>query len=175
MIATQTKLNLGCNTRILKGYTNIDFTGYPGVDIVSDVSKLGMFKDESVDVIRASHILEHFKYNDTKRVLDEWYRILKKDGLLYLSVPSWERAVEIYQKGGLQEWIVYFLYGDQKDEGSYHYTVYDFKRLCRVVGLSGFKEVSEIENVPDNTQEEANNLVSTIDGKSISLNVVCQK
>ncbi len=169
------KLNLGCNTWIIKGYTNIDFHQYPGVDIVSDVSKLGMFKDETVDVIRASHILEHFRYGDTKRVLDEWRRVLKLGGLLYLSVPSWERAIEIYKKGGLQEWLIYFLYGDQTEEGNYHYTVYDFQRLCRVLGLSGFTDVSEIDKLPDVLPEEANQLVSTIDKKSISLNAVCVK
>ena len=168
-----TKLNLGCNTRILKGYTNIDFTAYPGVDIISDVSKLEMFEDNSVDVIRASHILEHFRYGDTKRVLDEWYRVLKTDGLLYLSVPSWERAIEIYLKAGLQEWLVYFLYGDQTDKGNYHYTIYDFTRLRRVVGLSGFKDVSEIPRLQDSLPNEANSLVSTVDNRPISLNCVC--
>jgi len=167
------KLNLGCNSRILKGYTNIDFGDYPGVDIKTDVSKLGMIKDETVDVIRASHILEHFRYNDTKRVLDEWHRVLKPGGLLYLSVPSWERAVEIYMKAGLQEWLVYFLYGDQTEKGNYHYTVYDFPRLCRVAGLSGFKDISEIAEIPDSLPNEANCLISTVDHKSISLNAVC--
>ena len=169
------KLNLGCNTRVLKDYTNIDFGSYPGVDIVTDVSKLGMFKDETVDMIRASHILEHFRYGDTKRVLDEWYRVLKPGGLLYLSVPSWERAVEIYLKAGLQEWLVYFLYGDQTEEGNYHYTVYDFERLCRVLALSNFKDVSEIEQIPDSRPDEANMLVSTVDKKLISLNAICVK
>ena len=169
------KLNLGCNTRIIPGYTNVDFTAYPGVDIVTDVSKLPMIADSSYEVIRASHILEHFRHWDVKRVLDEWHRVLAPSGLLYISVPSWERAIEIYQMGGLQEWLIYFMYGDQKEEGSYHYNNFDFPRLKIWLEGSGFKEIAEINYFPDSLNNEANQLVSTIDNKSISLNVVCTK
>ena len=170
-----TKLNLGCNTRILKGYTNIDFTAYHGVDIVTDVSKLGMYGDNSVDVIRASHILEHFATKRTAGILKEWYRALKPDGLLYLSVPDWERIVSAYVSGGLGDWVINSLYGDQGYDGAEHKTVFDERRLRDYLGKAGFSDISRVEILPDTPIGECSTNKGSWDGKLVSLNLICVK
>lgn len=53
--------------------------------IKGDANKL-LFKDNSIDAIIASEILEHVP-NDNK-VLDEIYRVLKKEGRAMISVPN---------------------------------------------------------------------------------------
>ena len=79
-------LNLGAGQRRMNGALNVDVTLYPGVDRVVDLNILSWpWKDNSIDKIYMIHSLEHFK--DTKSILNECHRILKKGGILHLEVP----------------------------------------------------------------------------------------
>ena len=53
------KLNLGCGSKILNGYTNVDKFDYYKADSVHDLEKFPYpFKNDSVNEILLSHILE---------------------------------------------------------------------------------------------------------------------
>jgi ubiquinone/menaquinone biosynthesis C-methylase UbiE len=78
-------LNLGSGTKkIRKDVINIDFYPFINVDIVADIHNLPI-KDNSADVIINEAVLEHDK-NPQSMIL-EMYRILKPDGLIYVTVP----------------------------------------------------------------------------------------
>ncbi len=80
------KLNLGCGKDIKPGYINMDYVKHKGVDIVHDLEEFPYpFKTNSVDEIWMSHVIEHLVY--PLKALMECHRILKPDGLLYISVP----------------------------------------------------------------------------------------
>ena len=79
------KLDLGCGNRKHEGYIGIDLEFKEGVDIVRDIEKGLPFSDETIDEIYASHILEHLK--ELNFVMEECYRILKKDGMMRIIVP----------------------------------------------------------------------------------------
>ena len=85
------KLNLGSGRRYLPGYVNIDISPERRPDIVALVDRLDFFKDEEYDLVRASHILEHFPYKECGRVLREWNRVLKPGGYLVICVPDYIR------------------------------------------------------------------------------------
>jgi predicted SAM-dependent methyltransferase len=53
------KLHLGCGYKHIKGFINVDVRELVGVDLVDDIRKLNSFKNESIDLIYASHVLEH--------------------------------------------------------------------------------------------------------------------
>ena len=50
------------------------------------VSAISMVNSNSVDVILASHIIEHIA--DTEKVLKEWHRILKVGGRIIFLIPD---------------------------------------------------------------------------------------
>jgi len=78
-------LNLGSGTKkIRKDIINIDFYPYVNVDIVADIHNLPI-KDGSVDMIINEAVLEHDK--NPQSMISEMYRILKLDGLVYVTVP----------------------------------------------------------------------------------------
>lgn len=57
------RLHLGCGRTILPGWVNLDSFPLEGVDVVADLDKCESsplpFEADSVDEIRASHLLEH--------------------------------------------------------------------------------------------------------------------
>ena len=78
-------LNLGSGIRLVrKDVINIDFYPFANVDIVADITKLP-FKDNSVDAVVCESVLEHVK--NPGIIIQEIKRILKPDGIVYLSVP----------------------------------------------------------------------------------------
>ena len=78
-------VNLGSgNSKLYKDMINIDMFAYKNVDLVCDISNLPI-KDNSVDIIFNIAVLEHVPYPEI--VIDEIYRILKKDGIIFTLYP----------------------------------------------------------------------------------------
>lgn len=79
-------LNLGSGTLPMANAINVDVRKIPGVDMVVDLTSFPWkWKNNSIDGIYMFHVLEHFE--DTKKIISECHRILKKGGFLYLAVP----------------------------------------------------------------------------------------
>ena len=82
------KINLGSGFRYLEGYINIDKTNkFFKIDLELDL-ELGKlpFDDNSVEIIEATHILEHI--NNLIPLMNECYRILEKKGIMHIQVPQ---------------------------------------------------------------------------------------
>lgn len=83
-------LEVGCgSTKVHPATIGMDVYPSCSVDIVGDIRDLWMFEDESVDVIVASHVLEHL--TDAKSALKEWYRVLKPEGVIAIAVPDGDK------------------------------------------------------------------------------------
>ncbi len=84
------KLNLGCGSKILEGYTNVDKFDYYKPDIVHDLEVTPYpFKENSVDEILMSHVLEHIGQdpNIFNNIIKELYRICKNKSVINIRVP----------------------------------------------------------------------------------------
>ncbi|MDR0665215.1 MAG: methyltransferase domain-containing protein [Helicobacteraceae bacterium] len=116
----------------------MDAVDYPHVDHVSQIDSLPFIADDSVDLIYACHVLEHFKRSDTARVLAEWKRVLKPKGVLRLAVPDFGAACEVYQKYGRLDLVVGLIYGRQDYLYNIHYNVFDYASLSKLLVETGF-------------------------------------
>lgn len=87
MITKKVIVNLGCGKTRIPGSVGVDRVKIENyVDIVHDLDKTPYpFTNNSVDEIHLYHVLEHL--HDPIRKLEEIYRILKPNGILYLKVP----------------------------------------------------------------------------------------
>jgi len=88
------KLNLGCGDLALPGYVNYDF--YPMNESVKfiDINKMPLpFEDASADEILLSQVLEHLNVSPYD-VVNECFRILKKDGILKIGLPAFSFSLE---------------------------------------------------------------------------------
>lgn len=176
MIATEQKeirLNLGGRGTKIPGFSTVDLSSEHDVDIKSDVSDLSAFKDESVSELYCSQVLEHFPHVRTEYVLSEWHRVLKKGGRIIIGVPDFDRAIELYQKTGLTEWLMNFLYGDQGYALAYHYRPFTFASLAALLHRAGFSNIKRLKQMPYGV--DCSSLISNYDHKNVSLNVEAYK
>ena len=135
------KLHLGCGTKILKDFINIDIRLDLGADIVDDVGELNVVEDSSVDLIYVCHVLEHFGRDVYLSVLKRWYTVLTDGGILRVSVPDFENVVNMYNTGYPLKNLIGFLYGGQTYEHNYHYIAFDFNTLRADLESVGFRDV----------------------------------
>jgi SAM-dependent methyltransferase len=87
------KLDIGCGKNKQEGFTGVDSIKFPGVDVVMDIRKRWPWKDDSVDEVYCSHVLEHLTNLDEKwervHFFNELYRVLKPGGTCKLILPHW--------------------------------------------------------------------------------------
>lgn len=113
-------LDLGAGLHLVRPTSlGIDF-GANNLNWVGNVKKLHWFKDNVLDYVFSSHVLEHV--DNDKITLREWIRVLKPRGYLVLYVPD----------------DAYFDNGPQLKNGEHKrvYTVDSVKMLAEAVGLS---------------------------------------
>lgn len=84
-------LDVGCGgNKQSSNYVGLDIRPLPGVDIVWDMEKTPYpIPSESCLTIIASHVVEHINPANFGmiRVFEEWWRIMKPNGRLMISVP----------------------------------------------------------------------------------------
>lgn len=154
------KLNLGCGPSGIDSWLNFDWGVLPilskltwlrkflvkvnvlppNYDIfwskikLVDIKKRLPLDDNSVDYIYCSHVLEHFEKYETRSILNECYRVLKKNGIMRIVLPDLKQIVSNYgEADGFNR--IYF--GYDKDKKSIfnffirgHQWMYDIKSIC---------------------------------------------
>ena len=95
------RLNLGCGFQQVAGFIGVDFDPNVEPDIVSPIDDLPWCESDSVDMIFASHILEHLTMDESKVALKEWLRVLKPGGWLDVIVADINQVYLLYKKGSL--------------------------------------------------------------------------
>ena len=84
------KLNLGCGSKKLKNYVNVDKFDYFKPDIIHDLEIFPYpFEDNSVDEILISHVLEHIGQSPETflKIIKEFYRVCRHNSLIKIIVP----------------------------------------------------------------------------------------
>ena len=83
------KLNIGCGNKKLEGYINIDGNPKAKPDKVHNIIEGLPFKDNAIDEIRASHVLEHLEGEGFFKLMEEAHRVLKVGGVFKIRVPHY--------------------------------------------------------------------------------------
>jgi predicted SAM-dependent methyltransferase len=72
-------------------------------DVIDDIRTLSRYPAEFVDGIYSSHNLEHLNFLDVEQALATFYRVLKPNGMLVVTVPDFEYACQRVVEGKLFE------------------------------------------------------------------------
>lgn len=171
------KLNLGCGNSKIESFINVDIREEVNPDIVDDISNLDSFEENSVDLIYACHVLEHFGRHEYLEVLKKWHSKLKSGGVIRISVPDIEKVFMMYNNGVLLSKLMGFLYGGQTYKENYHYIGFDYITLKKVLVEVGFKDIKkwdwrtvEHSNIDDFSQAYIPHMDKE-NGELMSLNV----
>ena len=177
------KLNIGCGWREFgKDWVHIDGGDYEHLD--SDDIYLNDYKENSVDLIYASHVIEYFDREEVVPLLEGWRKVLKPNGVMRLAVPDFEVYANLYSSGEYPlDNFLGVLYGKMPmgDETIYHKTVYDFDSLKTLLESIGMREVkkynwedTEHSQFDDHSQAYLPHMDKE-NGTLMSLNVECIK
>lgn len=174
------KLHLGCGKRYLPGFFHVDAIPFDHLDRVGDISSLYFLTTNTVDEIYASHVLEHFKRADLPKVLQEWQRVLKPDGILRLAVPNFSAIVEQYQTSGSLEGLQGLLYGGQTYDYNFHHIAFDMKQITDILERNGFTNISTYDwktFLPEGFDDYSRAYIPHMDesGRLMSLNIIAHK
>ena len=85
-------LDIGCGyNKFSPDAIGVDIHFTPVVDIICDLEKGLPFRSNSIDYIYCSHVLEHI--NNFEELLEEIYRIVKKNGKIHIVVPHFSNTL----------------------------------------------------------------------------------
>ena len=134
------KLNLGSGKLKIKGYENIDKM------YGADAYPL-QYESETVDEIRASHLLEHFGRREVKAVLKDWIDKLRPGGVLKIAVPGIDKLQEARRDGvKLPCSDDAYIFGGQTDENDFHKSMFDTGVLTTLLKDAGLQDIKPWES-----------------------------
>lgn len=166
------KLHLGCGTKYLPGYLNIDCTTrkqyIPGgvlernalfmtekefkqkrcsldlrVDKLAKLEELE-YPPNSVEEIKCSHTLEHLGFRDAIRSLRKCHEFLRPDGLLDLVVPNYESLFFQFKSADSKKRKRLYeqIFCNQASKDEFHLSGWDPLILREILTDIGFKVIS---------------------------------
>lgn len=106
-------------------------------DIVADAANMPATLYNKLDGLLASHVLEHFSYWQTEKVLEGWVKCLKDGGELHILVPSLEWAAREVLSENPSPAVYAQLYAGQVNQWDVHYTGFTMRKLRQLMERVG--------------------------------------
>src|SRR5574339_443576 len=139
-------LEIGANTKpqalYIKGFEDakvvtLDIDEKQKPDILADAAELPKELLGKFDGLLASHVLEHFSYWHTERVLKGWVDCLKDGGELHVLVPSLEWAAREVLSENPSPAVYAQLFAGQVNTWDVHYTGFTMRKLRMLMDRIG--------------------------------------
>lgn len=106
-------------------------------DIIADAENLPAEMTGKFDGFLASHVLEHFSYWKTEKVLQGWVNCLKDGGELHILVPSLEWAAREVLSERPSPAVYAQLYAGQVNQWDVHLTGFTMRKLRQLMDIAG--------------------------------------
>jgi SAM-dependent methyltransferase len=141
-------LNLACGGDYQPDYINVDLypTDPSKIDAQFDVKDIP-YEDNTIDTIRAMHIIEHFSFKESQKVLQEWCRVLKPGGKLIIETPDFlttcKRFVESDE--GFRVTLYGHIFSTPDIPGMIHKFLFTETQLRCQLNWAGFKNITRVK------------------------------
>lgn len=138
------KVHLGAGPINLQGWVNVDARADSHIHLQAEGFDLDEFTDGAISEIYMCHVLEHFSVAESELVLGKLHRKLKTGGVLRLSVPDFDKLVDVYLANSRRLGSVsQALLGGQDYEYNFHKSLYTPSFLKDLLGSCGFADPVE--------------------------------
>ena len=147
-------VNLGCGSKALDGWINLDAARAPHIEVVWDLRYGLPFPSESCTAIFGEHVIEHIPRTDVVTLIAECHRALQPGGVLRVSTPDAGRFLRSYC--GDQNLLHDSRFPEAAEtamdrvnmmmrEHGTHLWVYDAESLTLLLRKAGFTNVAQQE------------------------------
>jgi SAM-dependent methyltransferase len=131
------RLDIGCGDVCEPGWTGVD-PYYEGAQVSADAWDLP-YDDATVDAIRCSHALEHIHKDVQPAVWEEWARVLRPGGTVWVSVPDSLYVLQhLLEVGPSDPWGRILVWGHVRWKGDEHVTAFAPDTLLADAEAAGF-------------------------------------
>lgn len=151
-----TRLHLGCGTRYLDGYVNIDHppsehTVQSGIRVDRHADILNLeYPVGSVDEIRLHHVFEHFPRQIALALLCRWNDWLRPGGLLWIETPdvmtSARALVSPFTSENSRQQILRHLFGSHEAQWAAHWDGWYKSRFADTLAALGFRDLEFVQS-----------------------------
>jgi predicted SAM-dependent methyltransferase len=150
-LRNQSRLNLGCGSRTLPGWANIDLGDGSNAEVIRlDLLEPWPVDSATADFIFSEHLIEHLTPHEGRHLLNECRRVLRRGAVLRISTPDLRAVAETYLSGAVSDWIdpaiewlprtpAEMINDLMRQWG--HRFLYDFESLSALLREIGAKEV----------------------------------
>lgn len=159
-------LHLGCGGHMLTDWLNTDIVVPCRGDLIYlDATKKYPFTDQCIDYIFLEHMFEHVSLKQAVYLLCECKRVLKKDGVIRITLPDMQFLLDIYSSPEkYKEYLkwctehflpeveelfpgeypeVFVINNFYRDWG--HQVIYDYKTLEMLLRKCGYSNIKRCE------------------------------
>ena len=136
------RIHLGCGHINDPRFLNVDARPFPHVHYVTKSLLMSALPEGRAEMIYACHVFEHISHRMQMLVLKRWFALLKPGGELRLSVPDFEKLVDIYQHKpiGFSQ-IEGVLMGAQDYPENFHHALFTADHLNTLLAKAGFTNI----------------------------------
>lgn len=142
-------LDIGSGNNVKEGFEGVDVIAYPNVKHLLDVTKDWKWKDDTVDEISCTGFLEHLSFEEAAKLMQNFYKSMKKGGRVEVEVPDIEWCCDFFVKnpGSRYRYLynddraIVFLFGMQNNSFEFHKFGYTQECLELFIKSVGFKRV----------------------------------
>jgi predicted SAM-dependent methyltransferase len=156
---TVRKLHIGCGPHIIDGWLNSDYQAVPKDILQLDATSTFPIEDNKFDYIFSEHMIEHISYPQGLSMLNECFRVLRKNGTVRISTPDLPFVLDLYQnhktdlhkkyvKSSVDHFIAEQTNGNDEVfvinnlfRAWGHQFIYDEKTLRNAMEKAGFKQI----------------------------------
>jgi predicted SAM-dependent methyltransferase len=132
------RIEIGCGNRPTPGYLHQDVIQLETpLDFLCNAWELPVYEN-SIDEILAIAVMEHLRYDDFRKTLKHFYKILRPGGVFYFDVPdlfTWSEYLYNVLHGNhcpySKEDVIKTMWGWQRWEGDEHKSMWTYSMLMK--------------------------------------------
>ena len=156
-------VNAGCGPNVHPDFINVEYQWLPGVDLCWDLRRGLPLAAGSMQGVYTEHCLEHFSLADARRLVAEFFRVMRPGGVLRVAVPDAGLYLETYRRRMDGDATAKFPFEDavrerdrlaapmvhvnaifytDRDSPAGHRCLFDFALLAELLGSVGFTAIA---------------------------------